>query len=401
MLSILNRDPNGGGVFSSVLLPRVARIYLLSLLLFFVAFPICAQLTTLTVGQGVEQRRVALEPMIVDDRAYVSLPVLMEELGGAYNLLPRRVRVDYNATTAWLKVDDVRVHALSIFSLAHPIRKLDTDVYIALEDVAPFFLKAFRARLTLSGPALTGGEPPETPEPSGSEPAAPATVSSVPVARPISVIVIDAGHGGYDAGLVGVGGYQEKVLCLDIALTLKAFLEDTIAQTIVLTRSEDSGLSIADRVLIATENDGELLITIHAGGAMTPRTSGIAIFYRPLERFRAPLLNARLGFPGTPGSTIGIGHPSRSLARSIAGALANSTAARIRGVHEAPVRLLQRAAMPSIMVEVGHLTNSAEEALLRTQDYRERIARGIADGLLAYMNATGASTVAGGLATGL
>lgn len=401
MLSILNRDHNGGAVSSSTLFPNVARVYLLSLSLLLLASPVHAQLTTLTVGQGVEQRRIALEPMTVDDRAYVSLSALMEGLGGAYNLLPARVRVDYNATTAWLRVDDRRVDALSIFSLAYPIRELDTDVYIALQDVGHFFLKAFRAELSLSGPALTDGEPAETPEPSESEPDSRTTLSSLPVARPVNVIVIDAGHGGYDSGLVGAGGYQEKVLCLDVALRLKAFLEDSIGQTIVLTRGEDSGLSTQDRILVATENEGELFITIHAGGAMTPRSSGITVLYRPLDSLGAPLLNSRLSFSGTGGGPIEIGHPSRSLARSIAEALSDSTATRIRGVHAAPVRLLQRAEMPSVMVEVGHLTNSAEEALLQTQDYRERIARGIADGLLAYLNATGASTPAGNLDTGL
>ncbi len=391
-------------MFSSSLLPRVARISLLSLALCLAANPIRAQLTTLTVGQGVDQRRVALEPTELDDRAYVSLPVLMEEIGGAYNLLPTRVRVDYNATTAWLNVDDVRVHALSIFSLAFPVRKFEEDVYIALEDVGPFFLKAFRAKLIVTGPALRDDVLPETPgevEPSVPDPPVQGSEPALPVARPIDVIIIDAGHGGYDSGLVGIGGYQEKVLCLDIAVRLKAILEDTTGQTIVLTRNDDFGLSTQDRVMVSKENEGELLITVHAAGAITPKTSGIAVFYHPLSSPVVPVLNSSLSPLAPPGDALEIGQSSRSLARSIASALFNSTSTRIRGVHEAPLRLLQRAAIPSVMVEVGHLTNSAEEALLQTQDYRDRIARGIAAGLLSYLNATGANLPAAVPGTGL
>ncbi|MCH7475948.1 MAG: N-acetylmuramoyl-L-alanine amidase, partial [Gemmatimonadetes bacterium] len=50
--------------------------------------------------------------------------------------------------------------------------------------------------------------------------------------------MIDPGHGGYDQGLVGMAGYQEKVLCLDVALRLKTLLEKALTQSIVLTRTE-------------------------------------------------------------------------------------------------------------------------------------------------------------------
>ena len=83
---------------SSSLLSRVAHIYLLSLLISLAAFPIRAQSTTLIIGTGDEQRRVTLERTIIEDTPYLSLPMLMEEIGGAYNLLPTRVRVDYNGT---------------------------------------------------------------------------------------------------------------------------------------------------------------------------------------------------------------------------------------------------------------------------------------------------------------
>jgi N-acetylmuramoyl-L-alanine amidase len=271
----------------------------------------------------------------------------------------------------------------------HPIRKLDNDTLIAAGDVTPFFLKAFRARITVSAPLQAPLEAPETPSAPESEGEGDSQAISIrPFTEPLSVIVIDPGHGGYDQGLVGIAGYQEKVLCLDVALRLKTLLEKTLTQTIVLTRTEDIGISIEDRARLASESEGDLLISIHAGATMTPGTSGIAIYYRPPRSLiaRRGLFSRSAGFPDDDA------HASRALGDSIAGALTTTTSAALRGVHSAPARLLQQAVMPSIMIEVGCLTNLNEEALMKTPEYREQIAQGIADGVLAYLKTPGASS---------
>ena len=373
-------------------IPRLLHACVLPCLFLLLVFTAHAQLITFVIGTDEEQRSVQLEPVLLDTTRYVSLPKLVEELGGAYNLLPtRRVRVDYNGTTAWLTVDDVRVHALSIFSLSHPIREYESGTVIAMDDVSPFFLKAFRSRMRVSEPfQAEEATPPEaTPESSPEEDAhSPESISIGPAPRPLRVIVIDPGHGGYDIGIEGVGGYQEKVLCLDVALRLKAFLDAALTQTIVLTRTEDIGLTTEERARLAVESRGDLLISIHAGGTMTPRTTGIAIYHRPPSKLALSPLGAALS--RTTGREAGIGEPSRALAYSIAGALANTTSAVLRGVHAAPARLFEQADMPSVMVEVGCLTNGAEETLMQTREYREAIARGMADGVLAYMKARSA-----------
>ncbi len=367
-------------------IPRIARPFLLVLLLSLPASHSHAQAITFHIDTGDELKVVSFEAIDIEGTRYISLPLLMVELGGSYNLLPTRVRVDYGGTIAWLRVDDIRVNALSIFSLAHPIRKLENDTLIAAADVKPFFLKAFRTKVT---------EPPQAPPEISETPAAPEaeeetgdlqTISIPPPVEPLRVIVIDPGHGGYDQGLVGITGYQEKVLCLDVALRLKALLEKTLTQTIVLTRTEDAGISVRDRARLAGESEGDLLISIHAGATRTPGTSGIAVYHRPLSG-----LTARRGLRSPTADLLyGGTDPSRALGRSIAGALTTTTSAPLRGVHAAPARLLQQAAMPSVMIEVGCLTNPNEEALMQTPEYREQTAQGIADGVLAYLKSRGA-----------
>lgn len=366
-------------------IPRFPRASLLFCLLLF-AVPVQAQFITFAIGADGTGRSVDLEPIQFDTTRYVSLPQLVEELGGAYNLLPTRVRVDYNGTTAWLTVDDVRVHALSIFSLLYPVRSHESDTVIAVDDVPSFFLKAFRSRIKVSEPTpVEGAAPPDAlPDLSLEEDVlSPDLVSVGPAPLPLSVIVIDPGHGGYDTGLEGVGGYQEKVLCLDVSLRLKALLDAALTQTIVLTRTEDVGLASDERARFAAENRGDLLISIHAGGAMTPRTTGIAVYHPSTSRLGLSPLGA--SFSRTTRRESVSGESSRALAQSIAGALANTTSAVLRGVHAAPARLLKSVAMPAVMVEVGCLTNGLEETLMQTTEYRELIARGIADGVLAYM----------------
>lgn len=385
-------------------IPGFRRAYLLSclflLVVLLVTVPVHAQFITFATGTDEARRSVELEPIQIDTTQYVSLPQLVEELGGAYNLLPTRVRVDYNGTTAWLTVDDVRVHALSIFSLTYPIRKHGNDTVIAVDDVPSFFLKAFRSRMRISeATQAEGAAAPEVPPEPGLEEDAPTpdSVSIGPTASPLSVIVIDPGHGGYDIGLEGVGGYQEKVLCLDVSLRLKAVLDEVLTQTILLTRTEDVGLTSGERTRWAAESRGDLLISIHAGGTMTPRTAGIAVYYRPSTRLGlSPLASS---FSRTTSWDSQSSGPSRALAQSIAGALANTTSAILRGVHAAPARLLENATMPSVMVEVGCLTNGMEETLMQTAEYRDLIARGIADGVIAYMKTRNVSNSPAGAQT--
>lgn len=239
---------------------------LASLFFSLISSPLWAQGVELTVFANGEERVITLELLDIEGVAYVPLPVLMEEVGGAYNMLPARLRVDFAGTTAWLAVDDNRVNALSIFSLSQDIREADGVSLIALEDVPPFFLKSFRARV---GVEMLGAETPATDEEQESEPGMveeteSTQVSTIPnrrLAGPVKV-VLDAGHGGYDFGLESEAGFYEKDIVLDVSLRLKALLESGGQGTVVLTRSEDVGVTGAQRAQIVRASQADIVISI-------------------------------------------------------------------------------------------------------------------------------------------
>jgi len=199
-------------------------------------------------------------------------------------------------------------------------------------------------------------------------------------------IVIDPGHGGRDPGAVGHGGLVvEKEVTLGVALHLARFVEGAGGRA-VLTRSrdEDPGAilyngrtrkqrELARRVEIANSSGGCVLVSIHANDFPSSRWRGAQVFYRG-----------------------DAGPAAAELAACIQGELR-----RVLGNTErlaspsADQYLLRYAEMPSATVEVGFLSNPAEERLLADDEYRRRVAWAIFLGLARYI-----SRVEGGEAPG-
>lgn len=378
--------------------PRPLRIAcrLLAACLFF-ARPASAALTSFSADIDGEPRVATLEVIPLQGVSYVSLARLIEQFGGGYNLLPTRMKVDFRGASAWVGINDNRVNALNIFSLRHPILRHQGDVLIAADDVPLFLNKAFRVRIE----TRKHREPPRSisirrgrssafnePVARRGRPGEPATGPEPPRARPpaIDVIVIDAGHGGYDTGLEGRGGLLEKDLTLAVALEIEAILTDRLSQRIVLTRNEDIGLTTEQRALLAANSQGKLLLSIHGGGLFSSAANGGAIFHA-LPKQRDP--SSRFLTRATAGPA-DYSDQNTELARAIGHAFVKETSATLRGIQAAPCRLLERVAMPGLLIEIGCLTNPSEEALLEMDSYRAKIASGIAKGLIAYLESLGA-----------
>src|SRR5205823_3130466 len=81
-------------------------------------------------------------------------------------------------------------------------------------------------------------------------------------------VVVDAGHGGHDTGAVGKGGVREKDVALSIALKLAAELKEAGLE-VILTRDDDTFVSLEDRARIANESNGDLFISVHCNSAPT------------------------------------------------------------------------------------------------------------------------------------
>lgn len=184
-------------------------------------------------------------------------------------------------------------------------------------------------------------------------------------ARPVkrsSCIVIDAGHGGIDGGATSCTGVLESRINLEIALRLEALLQFLGMETKMMRTTDVSiyttGDSIAaqkvsdlkERVRIANETEGAILVSIHQNTFSDSRYGGAQVFYPPKGEGKhlAESLQASLIATLNPGS--------RRLAKQAAG-----------------VYLMEHIQCPGILVECGFLSNPEEEALLRSADYQQKL----------------------------
>ncbi|MDH4197811.1 MAG: N-acetylmuramoyl-L-alanine amidase [Candidatus Aminicenantes bacterium] len=220
----------------------------------------------------------------------------------------------------------------------------------------------------------------------------------------VKTIVLDPGHGGAQPGCVGKSGLLEKDVVLDIALELKQVL---IARgfDVILTRESDVAIPIEDRPVIA-QRRADIFISIHANASPNRRREGVETFY--LNFSTDPAVNeiaARENATSTKNISLLTEiikkivqnskiPESQALAENVHKNLLRTLSDKDRpmkslGVKGGPFWVLIGGDMPSILVEVSHLSNSREEGLLKTPGWKSRIVRGLADGIMDYVRSLG------------
>jgi len=198
----------------------------------------------------------------------------------------------------------------------------------------------------------------------------------------IHTIVIDPGHGGADRGARGSSGI-EKEMTLDVSKRLERYLERERLPA-VLTRTVDNTVSLEERVDFAESKHADLFVSIHfnSGGAadgietycMAPAgTVSTANASRPLSRSDDEL---------SPGNRFD--EKDVWLAHCVQKSLLRTTGAVDRGVRRARFYVLRYASCPAILVEAGFLSNRIEEQKILTPEYRDQLAKAIAEGILTY-----------------
>ncbi len=313
-------------------------------------------------------RAATVEVLEFDGVPYVSLSRIIEQFGGGQSLLASRMRADFANMTAWLQYDDTRVNAMSLFSLRWKAIKQGNDVLIARDDVPMFFDSAFRTEVSVSKtPMAMQDGPGEARDPAvpvaealgGRSPRLTEAESVRAADKPIEALVIDAGHGGYDAGAELAPALQEKNVTLAIALKIKALLERDTKIKIVATRDADMDIGVKQRALLAANEGGDFVVSIHIGASFSRSSRGPALFF-------------------TPGR-------AEHMAKAVAAQFAASAAAPLRGIYEAPLRLPGLANAPGLLVEVGCITNEQDALMLQTPEFADAIAADIAAGIAEFL----------------
>jgi len=249
-----------------------------------------------------------------------------------------------------------------------------------------------------------GQAPDATPAPAPF-PAPPPDLSALtPSAAPVSsvrTIAIDAGHGGDDEGAKGAEGTKEKDVTLAVARKLKAALESKMGVRVLLTRDEDRNVPIDDRTAVANNGKADLFISLHANASWRPALSGAtistALFEHQAEqaaRALAPELVPAFGgatrdIEFVPWDVAQIPHleQSATLARVIEESFHDHVPLAMTPIDAAPLRVLQPANMPAVLLEMGYLTNPDQEKQLAGADFQNTLVQALVDAVVKFRDA--------------
>lgn len=229
--------------------------------------------------------------------------------------------------------------------------------------------------------------------------------TSAPEAKKFAIraIIIDPGHGGRNIGARSKKfGLKEKELTLKIARRLKAILEEKGIR-VILTRDSDTFVPLEERARIANRSKADLFVSVHANAARKRQASGFECFYlsddiddnaRALEASRNWRYNIERGSHIERSKDLELTLwdliltenriESQGLARHICEAAGEEMSVRNRGVKGARFFVLKNTRLPSVLVEVGFLSNRHDARRMKGPEYVEGISSALAKGILAY-----------------
>jgi N-acetylmuramoyl-L-alanine amidase len=289
-------------------------------------------------------------------------------------------------------VDFARVKRYQVYALFDPFR-IVIDIYP--QERAP---SAPADPGTVAGTGAPAGKKPQ--------PARDGYSMARQLALGIKAIVIDPGHGGTDPGCLDASGLLEKDLALDISLRLRELLRANTKFDVIMTRETDIFVPLENRTVVANQRKADLFLSVHINAFPDKRRQGIETFY--LNFSADPRVNETAARENaTTTKTIGEMDKiirkivqnskiieSRDLAQKIQGNLVRTLGRQYPDVKDlgtkgGPFWTLIGCEMPSVLVEVSHISNPLEAQRLRSDVYRQQIARGIYEGLLAYVQSLG------------
>jgi len=227
----------------------------------------------------------------------------------------------------------------------------------------------------------------------------------------IRTVVIDPGHGGQDPGNLGTGRYKskEKDVVLDVCMKLGDLIKQEYPNIkVIYTRTTDEFVTLDGRAQIANKNDADLFISVHCNAAKSTAAAGSESFVLGLHRTEENLEVAMKensvilleedhektygGFdPNSAESIIALTmmqsaflDQSVRISAFVQRQFTERVGRKDRGVKQAGFLVLRKATMPSILIELGFLTNAAEEDFLNSADGKDKMALAIFKGFKEY-----------------
>jgi N-acetylmuramoyl-L-alanine amidase len=246
------------------------------------------------------------------------------------------------------------------------------------------------------------------------QPSAPAQTVQAPdlssLGQPVSAIrtiAIDPGHGGEDEGVKGAGGTREKDLTLAMARRVKAAIESRLGIRVLLTRDEDRDVPLDGRAAMANNNKADIFLSLHANASFRKTATGASILYAAFDReteqsVRASPSPERLPTFGgglrdidlVPWDLAQTRHLDRSgeLATILSEQFRDRVPMSVHPVDRAALRVLESVNMPAVLVEMGYLSNDAQEAQMTGAEFQNTFVQAIYDAVLKFRDLLGAGT---------
>ncbi len=249
--------------------------------------------------------------------------------------------------------------------------------------------------------------PPDTAAPILQDPTVPPQQESTPAPpkrrEQIEIICIDPGHGGNDMGAISPNKVAEKDITLKLGKKLRELIASRLGLRVVMTRDKDAEVSLNSRVSIANNQKAQMFVSIHVNSSYRRAARGSETFYVSLkatdqEAFQLSQKENQ-SFEEIEEMTQDDDlkmilwdmaqneyiKESSKLAEYIQNELNVLLHTLNRGVKQAPFRVLMRAAMPAVLVEVAFLSNPVEESKLQNDDFLNKVAGAVYSGISKYI----------------
>jgi N-acetylmuramoyl-L-alanine amidase len=192
----------------------------------------------------------------------------------------------------------------------------------------------------------------------------------------------------------------EKNIALGVAHRLKASIEARLGVRVLLTRDGDQNVGPDQRAAVANNNKADLFVSLHASASVRPAVAGAQVYYLTLAGYGA---DANAASRGNPEALPVVGGGSREIdiipwemaqgryvqqSAAFAGAIESALRERVpmsaRALQQAPLRVLVGVNMPAVLVEMGFLTNAAQEQQLASEAFQNTLAQALTEGIVRY-----------------
>jgi N-acetylmuramoyl-L-alanine amidase len=227
----------------------------------------------------------------------------------------------------------------------------------------------------------------------------------------VKTIAIDAGHGGHDPGAIGKSGLKEKNVTLDIAKRLSILVKERLGCNVVMTRDRDFFVPLDQRPFIAKSHNADLFVSIHINANRKRQTRGIETYVQGLKASdREAMATAARENAMSDRSLSELDNEVEKMLKDLkidnkieesiqlAGVVQSSLVNSVKplqnkvmnhGVKSAFFYVLMNTNIPSILAEVGFISNPEEERLLRRSSYRQALAEALYQGVKKYIESRG------------